>query len=77
MHTLMEQDYTVGWLCALPLELTSAMAMLEERQEPLQQDPGTTLRMFSAVSGNIVTLLLPPFYWKTLVLILLHTWHLK
>jgi nucleoside phosphorylase len=37
---LTERDYTVGWLCALPLELTAAMAMLDEHHEPLQQDPG-------------------------------------
>jgi nucleoside phosphorylase len=36
---LTHQDYTVGWICALPLELTSAMAMLDERHSPLVQHP--------------------------------------
>jgi len=34
------EDYTVGWVCALPLELTSAIAMLDEFHEPLLRAPG-------------------------------------
>ena len=34
------QDYTVGWICALPTEMAAAQAMLDERHNPLQQDPG-------------------------------------
>ncbi|KAL9098648.1 MAG: hypothetical protein Q9163_005732 [Psora crenata] len=30
-------DYTVGWICALPTELTAAVAMLDERHNPLLQ----------------------------------------
>src|SRR6266487_891447 len=33
------QDYTVGWICALPTEMAAAQAMLDERHGPLQQDP--------------------------------------
>jgi hypothetical protein len=33
------QDYTVGWICALPTEMAAAQAMLDERHNPLQQDP--------------------------------------
>jgi nucleoside phosphorylase len=33
------QDYTVGWICALPTEMAAAQAMLDERHYPLQQDP--------------------------------------
>lgn len=33
------QDYTVGWICALPTELAAAQAMLDGRHEPLEQDP--------------------------------------
>ncbi|KAF3910411.1 hypothetical protein ABW20_dc0104118 [Dactylellina cionopaga] len=32
-------DYTIGWICALPLELTAAVAILDERHPPpLPQD---------------------------------------
>jgi len=33
------QDYTVGWICALPTEMAAAQATLDERHNPLQQDP--------------------------------------
>ena len=33
------QDYTLGWICALPTEMAAAQAMLDERHDPLQQDP--------------------------------------
>jgi nucleoside phosphorylase len=33
------QDYTVGWICALPTELAAAQAMLDERHNGLEQDP--------------------------------------
>jgi nucleoside phosphorylase len=29
------QDYTVGWICALPIEMAMVVAMLDERHEPL------------------------------------------
>jgi hypothetical protein len=32
------QDYTVGWICALPTEMAAARAMLDELHDPLQQD---------------------------------------
>ena len=31
-------DYTVGWICALSIELAAAVAMLDERHNPLLQD---------------------------------------
>src|SRR5215471_3106469 len=34
---LTHQDYTVGWICALPSELTAAMALLDERHSALGQ----------------------------------------
>jgi nucleoside phosphorylase len=34
-HT--HDDYTVGWICALPIELTAAMAMLDETHDRLPQ----------------------------------------
>jgi nucleoside phosphorylase len=37
---LTEEQYTVGWICALHTELTAAIAMLDERHQRLPQDPG-------------------------------------
>ena len=33
-------DYTIGWICALPVEMAAACAMLDERHEslPLQAE---------------------------------------
>ncbi|KAK6495590.1 hypothetical protein TWF481_002638 [Arthrobotrys musiformis] len=31
-------DYTIGWICALPLEFAAAVAMLDERHPSLPQD---------------------------------------
>ncbi|OGM43267.1 WD-repeat protein [Aspergillus bombycis] len=36
---LSHHDYTVGWVCALPLEMTAAKLMLEEIHELLPQPP--------------------------------------
>ena len=38
--TLTNQDYTVGWICALPLEMAAAGAMLDtEHHHSLQRNP--------------------------------------
>jgi hypothetical protein len=44
---LSHQNYTVGWICALPAELAAAMAMLDEEHSPLSQ---------SADDDNVYTL---------------------
>jgi hypothetical protein len=33
------EDYTVGWVCPLEVELTAALQMLDEEHEPLPQPP--------------------------------------
>jgi len=38
LHWLRIQDYTVGWVCALPIELAAATAMLDERHQSLPHD---------------------------------------
>jgi nucleoside phosphorylase len=38
MTTLTQADYTVGWICALPVELKASIAMLDERHPPLSQE---------------------------------------
>lgn len=37
LPVLTHQHYTVGWICALPSELTAAMAMLDKEHSPLSQ----------------------------------------
>lgn len=43
-NMLSHEDYTVGWICALPLEMTAAKTMLDESHPKLSQpstDPNT------------------------------------
>ena len=35
---LSRSDYTVGWVCALPIELAAAQELLDEEHEDLPQD---------------------------------------
>ncbi|KAL4925542.1 nucleoside phosphorylase domain-containing protein [Aspergillus undulatus] len=38
--TLPSSEYSIGWICALPLEMTAARAMLDiEHGKPVDQDP--------------------------------------
>jgi hypothetical protein len=39
MRTLRHDNYTIGWICALPTELTAAKAMLDEKHTSLPQHP--------------------------------------
>jgi nucleoside phosphorylase len=41
-HRLRTQDYTVGWVCALPIELAAATEMLDEEHQDLPQDSNDT-----------------------------------
>ena len=34
------EEFTVGWVCALPVELVAARSMLDERYDTLNLDPG-------------------------------------
>jgi nucleoside phosphorylase len=36
---LRREDYTVGWVCALPIELAAAQEMLDEEHHDLERDP--------------------------------------
>ena len=38
MITLTYHDYSVGWICALPIEMAAAQGMLDEQHNLLQQD---------------------------------------
>jgi hypothetical protein len=37
---LRREDYTVGWVCALPVELAAAKAMLDEKHEDAISEVG-------------------------------------
>jgi nucleoside phosphorylase len=39
---LHREDYTVGWVCALPVELAAAQEMLDEEHNPPQSDAHDT-----------------------------------
>jgi hypothetical protein len=39
---LRRNDYTVGWVCALPIELAAALEMLDEEHESLHHDADDT-----------------------------------
>jgi nucleoside phosphorylase len=55
------EDYTVGWISALPIELAAATTMLEEEHEVLPKDPTDTNQYtFGRISGhNIIMACLP------------------
>ena len=36
---LRREDYTVGWMCALPIELAAPQEMLDEEHPDLERDP--------------------------------------
>jgi hypothetical protein len=58
---LRREDYTVGWVCALPIEVTVAEEMLDEEHLDLPQDANGTNRYALGRIGdhNIVTACLP------------------
>jgi nucleoside phosphorylase len=39
IRSLTHKDYTVGWICALPIESVAAQAMLDERHNTLPSHP--------------------------------------
>ncbi|KAF4954526.1 hypothetical protein FGADI_5207 [Fusarium gaditjirri] len=59
--SLQYDDYTVGWISALPLEMTAAQAMLDHRHEPLPRSPhDTNCYEFGSINGhNVVIACLP------------------
>lgn len=53
--------YTVGWVCALPVELAAAQEMLDEEHEDLEQDENdSNLYSLGSIGGhNVVLACLP------------------
>ena len=58
---LRPEDYTVGWVSALPVELAAAAELLDEEYEDIPQDPNdTNLYTLGRIGGhNIVIACLP------------------
>ncbi|RSL60690.1 hypothetical protein CEP53_005352 [Fusarium sp. AF-6] len=61
--SLSHHDYTVGWVCALPLELGAATAMLNEEHQMLALGPGdqNTYTLGRIGRHNIVLVCLPSY----------------
>jgi nucleoside phosphorylase len=39
-RTLLHQEYTVGWVCASPIELAASKTLLDEKHTPPPRRPG-------------------------------------
>ncbi|KAF7594589.1 hypothetical protein BBP40_008856 [Aspergillus hancockii] len=61
------EDYTVAWICALPLELAAARAMLDQVHDdlPLHQNDQNTYTLGNIGSHNIVIACLPAGVYGT------------
>jgi nucleoside phosphorylase len=55
------EDYTVGWICALPIELAAAEEMLDEEHKDLERETGDeNLYSLGSIAGhNVVIVCLP------------------
>ena len=55
------EAYTIGWVCALPIELAAAQEMLDEEHEDLEQDEkdGNLYSLGSIGGHNVVLACLP------------------
>jgi nucleoside phosphorylase len=64
---LQHNSYTVGWICALPLEMAAAKAMLDERHEQLPQSSrdGNSYALGKIFGHNIVIACLPSGQYGT------------
>ena len=58
---LTREDYTVGWVCALPIELAAAQEMLDEEHQSLPQDAddSNTYTLGRMGEHNVVIACLP------------------
>ncbi|KAL4935838.1 hypothetical protein BDV06DRAFT_118514 [Aspergillus oleicola] len=64
---LSHDDYTVGWVCALPLEMTAAIAMLDETHPELSRpDTDQNAYALGSIAGhNVVIACLPTGIYGT------------
>ena len=63
MSQLPSESYTVGWICALPVELAAAQEMLDEKHDDLERDADDyddNLYTLGSIAGhNVVIVCLP------------------
>lgn len=61
------EDYTVGWICALPIEMAAAIAMLDAIHEtlPNSRDDTNTYTLGNIGMHNIVIACLPSSHYGT------------
>ncbi|KAH7401711.1 nucleoside phosphorylase domain-containing protein [Phaeosphaeria sp. MPI-PUGE-AT-0046c] len=62
-HQLHRDKYTVGWVCALPVELAAAQEMLDEEHLDLERDPADkdeNLYVLGTMSGHNVAIVCLP-----------------
>ncbi|KAF4774757.1 hypothetical protein HER10_EVM0003061 [Colletotrichum scovillei] len=64
---LSHEAYTVGWVCALPLEMAAARAMLDKEHQPLNMNPNDSkVYTFGSIGPhNIVIACLPSGQYGT------------
>jgi hypothetical protein len=60
---LTHKDYTVGWICALPIESVAAQAMLDERHNTLPSHPhGQNAYALWRIGNHNIVIACPPKY---------------
>src|SRR5436309_1479609 len=61
LRRLRREEYTVGWICALPIELAAAREILDEMHDNLERDESDeNLYQLGAIEGhNVVIACLP------------------
>jgi nucleoside phosphorylase len=66
--TLSHKDYTVAWICALPLEKAAALATLDEEHPRLRQDPNdqNNYTLAEVCGHNVVLACLPAGVYGTI-----------
>jgi nucleoside phosphorylase len=60
---LRREEYTVGWVCALPIELAAAQEMLDEEHHDLERDPSDNdenLYALGSIGGHNVAIVCLP-----------------
>jgi nucleoside phosphorylase len=64
---LKKEDYTIGWICALPVELAAAAETLDEEDQDLPQDPSdSNIYTFGRIGEhNVVIACLPAGHMGT------------
>ncbi|KAH8658626.1 hypothetical protein BGZ60DRAFT_507289 [Tricladium varicosporioides] len=63
-RSLAPEDYSVGWICALPIELTAAIAMIDTHHGSLKSQPkddGNNYTLGSIGGHNVVMACLPRY----------------